>query len=143
MGTQPIIDTTLVHEGVPGLALTGDRIRATVFPAAGGKIADLVHVPSGFDLLWRNPRVPLRATYPGASFDDVWSGGWDELFPTDPPCVVGDNAFHDHGDLWCGPWECGSSPTTAIPPPCTCGATPCRCRAGSRRRSRSGGTRST
>ena len=101
----PIADASLVHNGIAGIALTGDRIRATIFPDAGGKIADLVHLPSGYDLLWKNPRVPLRATYPGASFDDVWSGGWDELFPTDPPCVVGDNAFHDHGDLWCGPWD--------------------------------------
>ena len=44
-------------------------------------------------------------TYPGAAFDDVWCGGWDELFPTDNPGEVGDNTFHDHGDLWFGPWD--------------------------------------
>jgi hypothetical protein len=101
----PIVDRTLVQQGVPGLALEGDHLRLTLFPDAGAKILDLVHRASGFDLLWKNPRVPLRATYPGPAFDDVWCGGWDELFPTDPPCELGGNHYHDHGDLWHGPWE--------------------------------------
>jgi hypothetical protein len=100
-----MVDAELVHEGVPGLALEGDRLRLTLFPEAGGKILDLVHRPTGVNLLWQNPRVPLRRTYPGAAFDDVWCGGWDELFPTDPPCELEGNAFHDHGDLWHGPWD--------------------------------------
>lgn len=101
----PLVDTTLVRDGVPGLALEGERLRLTLFPTAGAKILELVHRASGVDLLWQNPRVPLRATYPGVLFDDVWAGGWDELFPTDAECTLGDNTFHDHGDLWHGPWE--------------------------------------
>ncbi len=91
--------------GVQGVELDGDLVRMTLFPVAGAKILDLVHKPTGADLLWKNPRVPLRRTYPGPNFDDVWCGGWDELFPTDPACTVGDTSFHDHGDLWFGPWE--------------------------------------
>jgi hypothetical protein len=102
---QPLVDTRLVQHGVPGLALEGDHLRLTLFPIAGAKILDLVHRRSGVDLLWKNPRVPLRATYPGPAFDDVWCGGWDELFPTDPACVVDGNSYHDHGDLWHGAWE--------------------------------------
>lgn len=85
--------------------MEGDHLRVTLFPDAGAKILDLVHRPTGTNLLWHNPRVPLRRTYPGAAFDDIWCGGWDELFPTDTPCEIGDNTFHDHGDLWHGPWE--------------------------------------
>ena len=91
--------------GVRGIELDGDLVRMTLFPDVGAKILDLVHKPTGVDLLWKNPRVPLRRTYPGPNFDDVWCGGWDELFPTDPACTVGDTAFHDHGDLWFGPWD--------------------------------------
>ena len=105
MNARSIVDTTLVHEGVPGLALEGDRLRVTLFPDSGAKILDLTHLPSGVNLLWQNPRVPLRRTYPGAAFDDIWCGGWDELFPTDTPCELDGNTFHDHGDLWHGPWE--------------------------------------
>lgn len=100
----PLVDTGLVVDGVPGIAITGDRLRLTLFPQAGAKILELVHLPSGEGLLWRNPRVPLRRTYAGAAFDDVWCGGWDELFPTDAPCEIGQNTFHDHGDLWHAPW---------------------------------------
>jgi len=102
---RALVDTSAVVDGVPGLAITCDRLRLTLVPAAGAKIRDLVHVPSGENLLWRNPRVPLRPTYAGAAFDDVWCGGWDELFPTDAPCEIGQNTFHDHGDLWFAPWE--------------------------------------
>ncbi len=105
MTASTLIDTTLVHEGVPGIAMEGEHLRLTLFPDAGAKILDLVHRQTGENLLWQNPRVPLRRTYPGASFDDVWCGGWDELFPTDAACTIGDNTFHDHGDLWYGPWE--------------------------------------
>ncbi len=100
-----IVETDLTVDGLPALALAGDRVRLTLIPEAGAKILDLVHVPTGENLLWRNPRVPLRRTYAGAPFDDVWCGGWDELFPTDAACEIGQNTFHDHGDLWFAPWE--------------------------------------
>jgi galactose mutarotase-like enzyme len=90
---------------VPGIGLHADELFLSVFPEAGGKILELVHKPTGFNLLWQNPRVGLRSTYAGAVFDDVWCGGWDELFPTDPPCSLDGNTYHDHGDLWIGPWE--------------------------------------
>ena len=100
-----MIDSDQTWNGIPGIAIETDLLRVAIIPAAGAKIHELIHQPSGFDLLWKNPRVPLRATYPGPNFDDVWSGGWDELFPTDAACTVGDSTYHDHGDLWHGPWE--------------------------------------
>ena len=100
-----MIDTSQERDGVPAIVVDTGVLSVSIIPAAGAKIHELIHAPSGFDLLWKNPRVPLRATHPGPNFDDVWSGGWDELFPTDPACAVGDNTFHDHGDLWHGPWE--------------------------------------
>jgi len=100
-----LVDASVERAGVPGIALRGATLELTVFPDAGGKILDLVHKPTGFNLLWQNPRVPLQRTHAGAPFDDVWCGGWDELFPTDAPCDLDGVAYHDHGDLWIGPWE--------------------------------------
>jgi galactose mutarotase-like enzyme len=100
-----LVDTSLVHNGVPGIRLESDRLLLSVFPDAGGKILDLVHKPTRFNLLWQNPRVGLARSCAGAAFDDVWCGGWDELFPTDPPCTFDGNTYHDHGDLWIGPWK--------------------------------------
>lgn len=75
-----------------------------VVPEAGGKILRLIDNDSGFNLLWENPRVPVARTYAGAPFDDVWRGGWDDVVSTDPTCDVGGSTYHDHGDLWIGPW---------------------------------------
>jgi hypothetical protein len=98
-------DPSLVRDGVQGVALENALIRATIFPSAGAKVFELLHRASGTDLLWKNPRVALAATSSGPAFDDVWCGGWDELFPTDAECRIGSNRFQDHGDLWCGSWE--------------------------------------
>lgn len=100
-----LVSTTLGRAGMLGVELRGDLVSLTLFPDAGGKLLELVHRPSGFNLLWQNPRIGLARTYAGAPFDDVWCGGWDELFPTEAACELDGNAYHDHGDLWTGPWE--------------------------------------
>jgi hypothetical protein len=106
MTRRSMLDCTYSEHGIGGLLLDNGVIVVTLFPDAGAKILNLVDKQSGVDLLWQNERVRLARTYPGAAFDDLWCGGWDELFPTDPPCEVDGNAVHDHGDLWIGPWEC-------------------------------------
>jgi hypothetical protein len=100
-----IVDAGFSRHGVEGIRLEGELVVLTIFPDAGGKILDLVHRPSGKNLLWQNPRVRLARTHAGARFDDVWCGGWDDLFPTDAPCTIDGNVYHDHGDLWIGPWD--------------------------------------
>ncbi len=93
------------RDGVRAIALRGTALDVVVCPDAGGKILDLVHRPTGVNLLWRNLRIPVQTTHAGAPFDDVWCGGWDELFPTDQPCELDGTSYHDHGDLWIGPWD--------------------------------------
>lgn len=85
--------------------LEGKHLRAVFVPDAGAKLLDLIDIRTGRNLLWQNPRVPLMRTYAGAPFDDLWCGGWDELFPTDYPCTIDACSYHDHGDLWNGSWE--------------------------------------
>jgi hypothetical protein len=40
-----------------------------------------------------------------ASYDDNWSGGWDELFPNDEAGEVRGHDLPDHGELWTGAWD--------------------------------------
>ncbi|MCF3134116.1 DUF5107 domain-containing protein [Streptomyces olivochromogenes] len=40
---------------VDALVIENDRLRATVLPGLGGRIASLVHLPTGRELLYRNP----------------------------------------------------------------------------------------
>jgi hypothetical protein len=95
---RSIVDTDRVGDGVQ---LEGDQLRATVDPDAGAKILDVVHLETGEKLLWQNARVPLRRTYAGAGFDDVWCGRWDEPFPTEAPCEVGYNTLTETATLEC------------------------------------------
>jgi len=54
------------------LVIENDRLRVTVFPSLGGRIASLVHKPTGRELLYRNPVLqPANFALNGAWF----SGG--------------------------------------------------------------------
>ncbi|MEU3829992.1 DUF5107 domain-containing protein [Streptomyces sp. NPDC029080] len=41
--------------GLQTLVIENDRLRATVLPGLGGRLASLVHLPTGRELLYRNP----------------------------------------------------------------------------------------
>ncbi|MEU7411887.1 DUF5107 domain-containing protein [Streptomyces sp. NPDC042638] len=41
--------------GLDALVIENDRLRVTVLPGLGGRIASLVHLPTGRELLYRNP----------------------------------------------------------------------------------------
>ena len=112
-GAVGLVERVRGPEGLEQIVLRGDRLTLRLLPEAGGKILSLIDNASGFDLLWRNPRVELARTYAGAPFDDLWCGGWDDIFPTDPPCALDGNTYHDHGDLWIAPWSCSVEEDTA------------------------------
>ncbi|MFF8942908.1 DUF5107 domain-containing protein [Streptomyces sp. NPDC014864] len=57
---------------IDALVLENDRLRATVLPGLGGRVASLVHRPTGRELLYRNPVLqPANFALNGAWF----SGG--------------------------------------------------------------------
>jgi hypothetical protein len=91
--------------GLRAFVLENDLLRIVVLPEAGGKIWQITFKPLGADLLWNRPgilpgRHPLHAVY-----DDVWAGGWDELFPNDEACTLDGLDLPDHGELWTGNWQ--------------------------------------
>ena len=80
----------LAHDGDRGRGgarapARGDRMRMTLFPEVGAKILDLVHKPTGDDLLWKNPRVPLRRTYPGPTSTTSGAAAGTSSFPPTRP----------------------------------------------------------
>ena len=56
-------------------------------------------------MLWNAPGTPAERHALHTPYDDVWSGGWDELFPNDEPCALNGFQLPDHGELWTGNWE--------------------------------------
>lgn len=90
--------------GLRMLRLENRWLRVLLLPQAGGKIWQITYKPLSADLLWNNPRI-LPARRPGGCYDDVWSGGWDELFPNDEEATIEGRLYPDHGELWNAPWE--------------------------------------
>lgn len=91
--------------GIPALVLDNGRLRVVVLPELGGKIWQVTDLRTGRDLLWHNDRLTARQVPFGSTYDDVFFGGWDELFPNDLPEELGDEPYPDHGELWATPWS--------------------------------------
>lgn len=54
--------------------------------------------------MWRSNAVPVGPPGPGSAYDDVWQGGFEELFPNDAPTETDGMSLPDHGELWSTPW---------------------------------------
>jgi galactose mutarotase-like enzyme len=85
--------------------LENDELRIIVLPEAGGRIWQITHKPSSINLLWNNPALAPEALAHGTSYDDNWSGGWDELFPNDEAAQYAALSLPDHGELWTARWN--------------------------------------
>jgi hypothetical protein len=99
------VETDWTYRGMQAIVLENHALRLLLLPDLGGKILRLVHKPSDRNLLWENPRLVPRPVPLGASYDDNFFGGWDELFPNDEPIVLDGERYPDHGEIWSQPWR--------------------------------------
>ena len=89
---------------IPALVLENAALRLTVLPELGAHVLELVDKAADRNLLWSNPRTPPRRAPYGAHFDDWWSGGWDEIFPTGDRASLHGEQLPYMGELWSVPW---------------------------------------
>jgi hypothetical protein len=99
------VDTRWKFLDLQAVILENDTFRVVVLPEAGAKIFSIYHKQWNQEMLWHNPRVEPTKYSVGASYDDTWAGGWDDLFPNDAPEVFEGEAYVDHGELWNGRWN--------------------------------------
>ena len=93
-----------IHD-LPSVVLESDSLRASVLPTVGAKIYDLIWKPTGWNILWHNPRI-LPQTYPvDVNFDNYWCGGWDDGFPTCDPCEYRGEQYPGLGELRSVKWQ--------------------------------------
>jgi hypothetical protein len=99
------VSTDWSYRGLRSVVLENQSLRVIILPEAGAKIWQITYKPLGADLLWNNPRIQPARLPSNSRYDDVWSGGWDELFPNDEVAVIEGESYPDHGELWTGEWD--------------------------------------
>jgi hypothetical protein len=99
------LSTDWTYRGLRTVVLENRLLRVVILPEAGAKIWQITYKPHDAGLLWNNPRVAPQRLASGSRYDDVWSGGWDELFPNDEAAVIDGEAYPDHGEVWTGQWQ--------------------------------------
>lgn len=87
--------------------LESQYLRVDIRPDLGGRIDQIRDSRTGKDWLWhpRDYDGAARSLPLGASFDEHWSGGFDEIFPSDAACHFEGRDLPVHGELWSQPWE--------------------------------------
>jgi galactose mutarotase-like enzyme len=90
------------------IALENFTLKLAIRPDLGGRIDQLYDKRTDRDWLWHPPEYDAAQTRTlplGASFDDHWTGGWDEIFPNDAPDDFRGERRVDHGELWSQSWK--------------------------------------
>jgi hypothetical protein len=91
------------------IILANSKIRAVIIPELGGRVWELEDRLRRRQWIWHRPNVQLQASASGAVYDDVWAGGWEELFPNDAPGRFEGRDLPDHGEWWSIPWHVGAT----------------------------------
>ncbi|HWR97518.1 MAG TPA: hypothetical protein VN317_03780, partial [Candidatus Methanoperedens sp.] len=82
--TAAVVSRSRVGE-FEALVLENARLRAVILPKLGGRVWELEDRVRDRQWIWHREGVPLAAAPAGAVYDEVWAGGWEELFPNDAP----------------------------------------------------------
>ncbi len=88
------------------ITLANDRMKVVVRPDLGGRIDQITDGETGKDWLWHPAGYTgeRRVLDIGEAFDDNWSGGWDDIFPSDAAGEFQGRSLPDHGELWSQEW---------------------------------------
>jgi hypothetical protein len=100
------------RSGWRSLTLANGTLRVTVLPERGAEIVELVHEPSGVDVLFHAPwgldapGAQPREGSDGRAFLEHYGGGWQELFPSaGDPCTYRGRPIPFHGEVATLPWD--------------------------------------
>jgi hypothetical protein len=110
--------TALVSHGSVGqydsIVLENPYVSAVIIPELGGRVWELEDRVRGRQWIWHREGVPLTACPPGSVYDDVWAGGWEELFPNDAPGEFEGRVLPDHGEWWTMRWDAVDMSSSAL-----------------------------
>ena len=81
------------------IILSNGKITVTVLPAQGGKIIGMRLAGEERNYIWFDERQAAKYD-PAAEYDPQFSGGIEELLPSDIPETIDGMLYPDHGELW-------------------------------------------
>ena len=100
------------------LRLENEALELTLLPTQGGRIWEITQKATSDapkkQWLWHNPQADSCKIAPGASYDDNWVGGWDDLFPNDSEGLWQGLDLPDHGEIWSMPWVVTSKTQNSV-----------------------------
>lgn len=109
------------------VTLTNEEMHLVIRPDLGGRIDQLTDRQTGHNWLWHpsdyDPNQTRKLAI-GDSFDQNWSGGWDEIFPNDAAGPFRSYSLVDHGEFWSQPWEVMHADSHSIRMAYTCQTVP-------------------
>jgi hypothetical protein len=91
--------------GFDALMLENPQLRVVLIPQLGSRVWELEDRVRSRQWIWHREDVTLAASPQGATYDDVWAGGWEELFPNDAPGMFEGRKLFDHGEWWTASWS--------------------------------------
>ncbi len=101
---MPLIDDRWAFLSHKAVVLENRTLRVVVLPELGGRIWSVIYKPLDREVVWQNPRIaPQKAPF-GSAFDNIWCGGWEEMFPSAAPATINGEVFPDHGEIWSLAW---------------------------------------
>ena len=108
-------DCRISYETIAGwraLVLENDLLKAVLLPDKGADLYQLIHKPSGVNVLYQShwglqpPGAPPRASSGEREFMWNYEGGWQELFPSaNFACTYQGRPMPFHGEVATMPWE--------------------------------------
>jgi hypothetical protein len=87
------------------VVLENEALRVVVIPELGGRIWELEDRARRRQWIWHRFDGLPTAAAAGAAYDEVWAGGWEELFPNDAPGPFEGRELPDHGEWWSARWN--------------------------------------
>jgi len=84
--------------------LENNYLRVSINPARGGVITSIFSKSTNDEwIYYDNSRRSTENVF--ENYDDIWCGGFEELFPNDAPGEVQNRILKDHGELWLQNWN--------------------------------------
>lgn len=94
-----------MHDFPRLITLHNDALAVAILPELGGRVIEFSDRERGRQWAWRNHRIGYGYAAASDDYDDVWQGGFEELFPNDAPMEVGGLTVPSHGELWSSRWD--------------------------------------